>query len=120
MSDNQCLYCGKKMYGRADKKFCNDYCRSAYNNQTRSSVNNIVRNINGKLKRNRNILEQLLGEEQSKKSHKDQLLKAGFVFDYHTHLLQNKKGDTYYFCYEYGYLQTGENWYLIVKSKEER
>lgn len=30
--DKKCLECGEKIVGRADKKFCNDYCRNAYNN----------------------------------------------------------------------------------------
>ncbi len=116
-AQRKCLQCAKKVIGRADKKFCNDYCRNAYNNVVKGSVNKIVRNINNKLKRNRNILEQILGGEPNKKMHKDQFVKEGFHFDYHTHTLKNKKGDTYFFCYEYGYLQTGENWFLVVKSK---
>ena len=118
MEEHKCLYCEKKLYGRVDKKFCNDYCRTAYNNKSRSSVNNTVGNINNKLNRNSNILEDLLKGEQSKKCHKDMLTKEGFHFDYHTHTIQNQKGDTYFFSYEYGYLQTGESWYLVVRSKE--
>lgn len=115
--DKKCLYCHKKLLGRSDKKFCNDYCRNAFNNQIKGSVNNTVRNINNKLKRNRNILEQMLHGEQNKKAHKEHFNKEGFHFDYHTHTLKNQKGDTYFFCYEYGYLQTGEDWFLVVKSK---
>lgn len=117
MEETTCLYCQKKLHGRADKKYCNDYCRTAANNKARSSVNNTVRNINNKLKRNRNILEQLLQGEQNKKCHKDQLTKEGFVFEYHTHTFLTQKGDTYFFCYEYGYLQTGDIWFLVVRSK---
>jgi len=118
MEEHLCLYCEKKLVGRADKKYCNDYCRTAYNNKSRGAINNTVRNINNKLKRNRNILEAILKGEQSKKCHMDMLTKEGFLFDFHTNTLQNKKGDTYFFCYEYGYLQTGESWFLVVKSKE--
>jgi hypothetical protein len=28
----KCLACNKTLRGRADKKFCDDYCRSNYNN----------------------------------------------------------------------------------------
>jgi hypothetical protein len=27
-----CLFCEKPVKGRSDKKFCDDYCRAAYNN----------------------------------------------------------------------------------------
>lgn len=115
---NLCLECKKKIFGRADKKFCNDYCRNLHNNKIKGSINNIVRSTNGKLKRNRNTLEILLGSEQMQKVHRDKLLKHGFYFDYHTHIIKNKKGDLYYFNYEYGYLQTGDDWFLIVKNRE--
>jgi hypothetical protein len=46
--------------GRADKKFCDDYCRTNYNNQLKSCENNYVRNINNALGKNRRILEELL------------------------------------------------------------
>lgn len=118
MKEHKCQKCGKKLFGRSDKKYCNDYCRSEANNISRGTTNNIVRKVNNKLKRNRLVLESLLNGEQSKKCHKDMLTKEGFLFDFHTNTLQNKKGDTYFFCYEYGYLQTGENWFLVVKSKE--
>ena len=60
----KCLYCDKTLNGRADKKFCNDYCRNAYNNQLKSANSPIIRNINNALVKNRRILEAMLGEEK--------------------------------------------------------
>ena len=114
-----CLACGKTLNGRADKKFCNDYCRNAYNNQLKSANSPTVRNINNTLIRNRRILEALLGEEKMIKQPKDKFLTQGFNFKYFTHNYTNQKGDTYLFCYEYGYLPIGHDWFLIVKRKEE-
>jgi predicted nucleic acid-binding Zn ribbon protein len=115
-----CLACGKPIKGRADKKFCDDYCRNSYNNQLKSDSNNVVRNINNALKKNRRILEELLPEtEEMAKANKDKLQRLGFQFKYHTHLYTNKKGNTYYFCYEYGYLPLDNDWYLVVKRKDE-
>ena len=114
----KCLYCDKTLNGRSDKKFCNDYCRNAYNNQLKSSNSTVVRNINNALVKNRRILEAMLGEEKMVKIPKEKMLAEGFNFKYVTHYYTNQKGDTYLFCYEYGYLPIGHDWYLIVKRKE--
>lgn len=114
-----CLSCGKAMKGRSDKKFCDDYCRNNYNNLQKSGSNNLMRNINNALAKNRRILENLLpaGEEMTK-AHRDKLLHAGFQFKYLTHTYTNKKGNVYYFIYDYGYLPLEGDWFLIVKRGE--
>ena len=115
-----CLACGKTVKGRSDKKFCDDYCRNNFNNELKADSNNYVRNINNALKKNRRILEDLLpAEEEMKKTTKEKLLSAGFQFKYITHTYTNKKGNTYFFCYEYGYLPLENDWFLLVKRKEE-
>jgi len=115
----KCLACGKNLQGRADKKFCNDYCRNAFNNQLKSGNSHTVRNINNALLKNRRILEATLGEEEMAKTTKEKLLHQGFQFKYLTHTYTNKKGNSYFFCYEYGYLPLEHDWYLVVKRKEE-
>jgi hypothetical protein len=115
----ECLACGKILHGRADKKFCNDYCRNAYNNNLKSATSAIVRNINNILLKNRRILETVLGEEEMQKVQKDKLLQQGFQFKYLTHIYTNKKGNVYSFCYEYGYLPLENDWYLVVKRNEK-
>jgi len=114
-----CLACHKALHGRADKKFCNDYCRNIYNNQQKGSLNSTVRNINNALLKNRRILETVLGVEEMTKTTKEKLLHQGFLFKYLTHSYTNKKGNVYFFCYEYGYLPLDNDWFLIVKRKEE-
>ncbi|MEP7277206.1 MAG: hypothetical protein ABI813_01065 [Bacteroidota bacterium] len=113
-----CLACGKPVKGRSDKKFCDDYCRNGYNNDLKSDSNNYVRNINNTLRKNRRILEDCLavGDEMMKTT-RDKLLHRGFQFKYITHTYTNKKGNIYYFCYEYGYLPLNNNWYLVVRHK---
>jgi hypothetical protein len=115
----KCLACDKTLQGRADKKFCNDYCRNAYNNQLKSANSTVVRNINNTLIKNRRILETVLGSEEMIKTNKEKLLQQGFNFKYLTHSYTNKKGNVYFFCYEYGYLPLEHDWFLIVKRKEE-
>jgi hypothetical protein len=115
----KCLYCDKTLNGRADKKFCNDYCRNAYNNQLKSANSPVVRNINNTLVKNRRILEAMLGQEKMVKQPKEKFLNLGFTFKYFTHNYTNQKGNIYFFCYEYGYLPLENDWFLIVKRKEE-
>jgi len=113
-----CLECGKSLKGRSDKKFCDDYCRNAHNNKAKIEENSYVRNIHKYLQRNRRILEELLGKESMVKQPKSNLINKGFHFHYHTHQYINKKGNIYYFCYEFGFLPLEGEWYLIVKRKE--
>jgi predicted nucleic acid-binding Zn ribbon protein len=118
--EKACLVCSKTLKGRSDKKFCDDYCRAAYNNDLKSAANNYIRNVNNALGRNRRILESLLpvGGPTAKAS-RDKLIEKGFQFKYHTHQYGAKNGKTYFYCYEYGYLPLGDSRYLIVKRNEE-
>jgi predicted nucleic acid-binding Zn ribbon protein len=114
-----CLACNKPVKGRADKKFCNDYCRNAYNNQLKTSSDKLVININNALKKNWRILDSLLpAQDDMAKTTKEKLLAKGFQFKYITHTYTNKKGNTYFFCYDFGYLPLENDWYLLVKRKE--
>jgi predicted nucleic acid-binding Zn ribbon protein len=115
-----CLACGKTVKGRADKKFCDDYCRNAFNNQLKTSADKLVININNALKKNRRILESILSAtEETAKVNKEKLLAKGYQFKYFTHLYSNKKGNQYCFCYDFGYLPLENDWYLIVKARQE-
>jgi len=120
IATRKCLTCSKPLKGRTDKKFCDDYCRNDYNNQLKAGDNNLVRNINNALRKNRRILEALLPvNEEMAKANKDKLLQKEFQFKYNTHTYTNKKGNTYFFCYEYGYLPLENDWFLIVRRREE-
>lgn len=115
-----CLQCRKTLRGRSDKKFCDDYCRNNYNNLLKSNTNNYMRNINNALSRNRRILEALLSpDHETTKTQKEKLIYEGFSFKYITHTYTTKKGSTYFYCYDFGYLPLDSNWCLIVKRKEE-
>src|SRR5215216_1100958 len=113
-----CVYCTREIKGRSDKKFCNDQCRNSYNNQVKLNANfNEVRNINNALLRNRRILSELLnGERELIKVTGERLKEEGFSFKYLTHIYTTKKGKTYFYCYEFGYLPLENDWYLVVKN----
>ena len=116
-----CLNCNKALKGRTDKKFCDDYCRNSYNNQLKASKNNLVRNINNALGKNRRILESFFNRnEETVKTHKDKLLEKGFQFKYMTHTYTTQRAHVYYFCYDLGYMPLDNDWYLLVKRKEEK
>ena len=118
--EKTCLLCKKALKGRSDKKFCDDYCRAAYNNDLKSASNNFIRNVNNALGKNRRILESILPEgESTAKANKDKLIEKGFQFKYQSHQYTAKNGNVYYYCYEYGYLPLENNWFLIVKRNEE-
>jgi predicted nucleic acid-binding Zn ribbon protein len=117
-----CIACGAILKGRADKKFCNDYCRNNYNNEQKAkgSQSSLVRNTNNALLKNRKVLEAVLPDgEETAKAHKDKLMRLGFQFKYLTHIYTTKTGKTYYYCYDYGYLPLDNDWFLIVRKKEE-
>ncbi|GAB2800704.1 hypothetical protein GCM10027275_53500 [Rhabdobacter roseus] len=114
-----CLECGSTIMGRADKKFCSDMCRNAYNNKINSYSYNVVRNTNNQLRRNRRILEELCPDDKAKTT-KNTLLAKGFDFTLLTSVRPTQKGNVYYFVYDYGYLELDNDFYLIVKDTRTR
>ena len=86
-----CLECGEKIVGRADKKFCSDYCRNAYNNNINKDSTNLVRNVNNALRKNYRILLELNPTDKTKTS-KSKLLAKGFNFEYFTSIYTTKDG----------------------------
>jgi hypothetical protein len=115
MEEKLCLECKKPIIGRVDKKFCDDQCRSAYNNRINSETSAIIRKINSTLKKNRQILIELCPQGKNKTKFKNLLLK-GFDPKYHTNSYTTKEGAIYKFCYEYGWLTLEDENVLIVKN----
>ncbi|WP_225874824.1 hypothetical protein [Pedobacter hiemivivus] len=111
-----CLDCGSPLHGRIDKKFCDDQCRSSYNNKIKAENNGMIKSVNLILKRNRDILEKLNPAKETKVSG-SKLMASGFNFNYHTHSYDNYKGNKICtFCYEYGYIRLLNDEYLLVKE----
>ena len=110
-----CLECGDKVVGREDKKFCHDGCRACYNNKLNKDSTNFMRNINNKLRRNYRILSELNTKGKSKTT-RTKLLTKGFDFEFFTNLLQTKRGSTYYFVYDQGYLFIDPDSFVLLKK----
>jgi predicted nucleic acid-binding Zn ribbon protein len=115
--DQICIECGTAFKGRADKKFCSDQCRTAYNNRQKSLENNYIRDVNNILKKNRRILVLLNPDGKSKVS-RDKLKSKGFDFNYFTSTYITKEGAQYFYCYEQGYLPIEKDQCLLVIKKE--
>lgn len=115
MSDKVCLECGAALLGRIDKKYCSDHCRNTYNNRLNKDSKNLVRNINNKLRKNYRILNSFPLKDGKTTTTKMRLLDKGFNFEYLTNLYTTKKGSTYYFVYDLGYLPLDNGYYMIVK-----
>nr|WP_299170588.1 hypothetical protein [uncultured Allomuricauda sp.] len=117
MSEKSCLECGEKLIGRVDKKYCSDHCRNAYNNKLNKDSKNLVRNINNRLRKNYRILGSFTLKDGKTTTTKMRLIDRGFDFEYITNLYTTKKGSTYYFLYDLGYLPLDNDRYMIVKRE---
>lgn len=115
----ECSDCGATLRGRSDKKFCDDQCRSNFNNRMKAGIYSSMRPVNTILRKNHAILSKICLEKKVIIK-KDDLLKHGFNPDYHTHLHQTQNGNTYFFCYEYGFLFLADNEILLVKKIEKQ
>lgn len=115
--EKQCLECQSPIRGRADKKFCSDACRNSYNNRLNSDATNLMRNVNNTLRKNRRILSDLNPTGKAR-VHKETLARKGFNFSYFTNIYQTKSGNTYFFCYDQGYIEADANHFTLVRKKE--
>jgi hypothetical protein len=109
-----CLHCNKVLEkGRLDKKFCDYFCRNAYNNANIRESEKVIRDINQILRRNRSILKSINPEGKTV-IRKESLLLQGFNFNYFTHKYDTKNGTTYWFCYEFGYAFSNREFDKVV------
>ena len=113
----QCPVCGDTIRGRIDKKFCSDFCRNAFNNQQNNYTTNYIRHVNSILRRNRRILDELNPHGKTKTT-RSRLAEKGFDFKHFTSIYRTNTGNTYYFCYEQGYLPLEDNFYALVKKRD--
>jgi predicted nucleic acid-binding Zn ribbon protein len=110
-----CQVCGQAFAGRSDKKYCSDQCRAVLNNRKKNADpgERMILDLNRILRKNRSILK-MMSPSGKTTTHQDYLVLQGFDFRYHTHQYQTRKGNTYTFCYDYGYLLLAEAKVLIV------
>ncbi len=115
--DQLCKECKIKIFGRVDKKFCSDQCRTTWNNRLNSDSTKFMRNINNILRKNRRILAGLNPSGKTKVT-KTKLLDEGFKFSYFTNEYITKSKNVYRFCYDQGYIALDKNLYTLVVRQE--
>jgi len=114
--EKRCLDCHQPIIGRADKKFCDDACRSHYNNRMLSRETAYLRKINYILKKNRKILKALNPDGKVKVKGKA-LRDQGFDFNYITGIYVTHSGNQYRYCYDYGYLLLENDQVLLIRNQ---
>jgi hypothetical protein len=119
----ECLHCGKELYGRRDKKYCNDTCRNA-GNRKRVGVDTwyeplFIAQINTILKRNYKILKTELDRAEGPTTvGRFHLIDKNFNFRYYTSVLTTAAG-TYYFTYDHGWRELSEDKIMIVMNPKQ-
>lgn len=116
VNTKHCLTCGHSLRGRTDKKFCDDYCRSIFNNKRYIDEKGFVKKVNHLLLKNRRILASYVeGVKETEMVPKELLYHRGFHFNYFTHTAISKEGTTYYCCYDHAYHVVSEQELQICK-----
>ncbi len=114
-----CKECGEPLVGRTDKRFCSDACRNLFHYHANNAPINYVRNVVNILKRNRRVLSELNKSQDGKvKVHREKMVERGYNFLYHTNIYRTKAGNTYVFCFEHGFLELSESWFMLVRRDE--
>ncbi|RKR82144.1 hypothetical protein BDD43_2313 [Mucilaginibacter gracilis] len=126
-----CLECGEHLGpGREDRKFCNDICRTAYNNRRRKEPapagklpqlfdkeTDSTRHVYEILLNNRSILyhyNEFFGDQIEVRD----LIGRGFNLKFFTSEYLASDGGTYRFCFDYGYYIRGEMAYILERPEE--
>ncbi|AKQ45040.1 hypothetical protein TH63_04370 [Rufibacter radiotolerans] len=122
----KCGHCQASIIGRADKRFCSSQCRTGFANAHRLSDQGelLIKEVNMVLRHNRQLLKK--ASPHGKTTVRRQVLElAGFNFRYFTHVYRTKQGNTYHFCYDYGYLLLPQedkvlivNWQQYMQPQE--
>jgi len=114
----QCMYCGREIQvGRIDKIFCEDDCRINHHNAKKKANKMLLpksaKAILDALTNNYSILCQLNPEGKIVVPEK-KMIRMGFDFEHLTNYHVTKKGDTYHYCFNQGYLKLSEGMVLLV------
>ncbi len=120
MIGKKCKYCGDKIKGRSDKRFCNTACKNSYNYEKRTHRKKIVKTIDAILHRNFEIIDAYFeGESRSHfKVSKLELTNKGFNFSYFTSTYINSQLKTYYYVYNYAWMEFTNQEIMLSKARK--
>ncbi len=84
-----CTYCGEEIpHYRSNKKYCDEDCKSKHFNQLQKEANLEMGRVNRILKKNFQVMKDLLGAEKHVKVKKIKMEKKGFNFRFHTSVIK--------------------------------
>ncbi len=116
-----CKICSAVIVGRNDKIFCSVKCKNYYHINLRKVTAIEVKDIDAILHRNRSILLEILGKWKIQHTtDRVSLEKKNFKFKYHTHLQINSKGKTYYYVYDFAWMEFSTDEILIVRKPKDK
>ena len=109
-----CVFCGRELTGRLDKKFCDDICRNNYAYRRNKHNDEIIKKTNKTLLHNRNILKSI-SECRRKIVKKQLLVDNDFDFDVITGVYKTHRQYEYKMLYDYAYRCINDEEVLILK-----
>ena len=113
----KCQFCEKEIIGRAGIKFCSPICKARKHQENKkASQVEIVEEINKILLKNRMILRETIGNQKQMKTEQIVLSKQGFNFKHFTGMYLNRQGKTYYYVYDFAWMEFSTQEVLIVKK----
>lgn len=137
-SGRKCKDCGAPLgAGREDRLYCDDACRTNYNNRIRREKKSLteekqpdlvkpafpqlpehVTRIQAILVNNRRLLSHVCDREKPGRIRERDLIGKGFNIKYFTS--ETEGGDSHYrFCFEYGYKKEDDDKYLVIYRPRE-
>jgi hypothetical protein len=100
-TEKRCQSCSRQIFGRSDKKYCDDQCRNTYNNKLNSDSSNYMRRVNNILRKNRRILQDIAQSKNLKRT-REQLYFEGYNFKFFTTYDKTTEGIELWYCYDMG------------------
>lgn len=114
----ECLHCQLPFKaGRVDKKYCDGYCRTSYNNKIKKNAPKLVKVINLSLMQNRNVLEKIFLQKKGNcKVHENVLKELGYDHRYFTHYTYDNSGNQFKCCYDFGMKPLKNDYFWVFKK----
>lgn len=118
MSTN-CIYCSSPIKGRSDKKFCSVACKNAHHYQHKRNTIDEVKEVDGYLHRNREILSMLMGDSVKETFDRSILVRANFRWEYMTGIYKNKQGKWYHLVYDFAWMEFTNQQIMVVRKAKQ-
>ena len=139
-NERKCLDCGAPLgAGREDRKYCDDSCKTNYNNRIRREKNKLkntsvpaepgpgelsvpdyIKRIQDIQLKNREILKTLCDDDKPGRIRLRDLIGKGFNLKFFTSETEpTGTGNIYRFCFEYGYRENEDGSVIIICRPRE-